>query len=140
EKLAARLHSQTTEERRIGDRMEDGTVYAGISPDTGEKMFTTPEDAPLTMKWERAMDYAAMLEAHGRKDWRVPTRAELNVLYENRDKGALKGTFNVTGSYPAGLYWSSTEGNYADAWTQRFSDGNQGWDNEDLDSSLRCVR
>lgn len=28
--------------RRIGDRMPDGTVYAGISPDTSKPMYTTP--------------------------------------------------------------------------------------------------
>src|SRR5438128_1884955 len=31
-----------------GDRMPDGTVYAGISPDTHERMYTTSSDAPLT--------------------------------------------------------------------------------------------
>ncbi len=95
--------------RKPGDRMADGTIYAGISPDTHKAMYTTPADASLTMKWKKAMDYAAGLDAHGRHDWRVPTKAELNVLWENRDKGALKGTFNVTGSAPAGWYWSSTE-------------------------------
>src|SRR5438552_817465 len=31
-----------------GDRMADGTIYAGVSPDTGKAMYTTPADAPLT--------------------------------------------------------------------------------------------
>src|SRR5207302_7723214 len=31
---------------RIGDRMPDGTVYAGVSPHTGRPMYTTPGDAP----------------------------------------------------------------------------------------------
>ena len=127
-------------EPQVGDRMADGTVYAGISPDTGEKMFTTPDDAPLTMKWKQAMQYAAKLDAHGHQDWRVPTKGELKVLWENRDKGALKGTFNVTGSDPAGWYWSSTEGDKDEAWQQRFSDGDQGWNYNFIDSSLRLVR
>src|SRR5258708_6921449 len=29
-----------------GDRMPDGTVYAGISPESGKPMYTTPGDAP----------------------------------------------------------------------------------------------
>src|SRR5262249_56590304 len=85
-------------ELKPGDRMQDGTIYAGLSPDTGKEMYTTPADATGTMKWKKAMDYAAGLDAHGRRDWRVPTKAEVNVLYETRDKGALKGTLNVTGS------------------------------------------
>src|SRR5438477_9424405 len=31
-----------------GDPMEDGTIYAGISPDTNRPMYTTPVGAPLT--------------------------------------------------------------------------------------------
>src|SRR5205823_762495 len=81
--------------RKPGDRMEDGTIYAGISPDTHKPMYTTARDAPLAMKWKDAMKYAAALDAQGHHDWRVPTKAELNMLYENRDKSALKGTFNV---------------------------------------------
>src|SRR5260370_41766213 len=42
-------------EPKIGDRMPDGTVYAGISPDSGKAMYATPTDAPLTMKSKAAM-------------------------------------------------------------------------------------
>ena len=31
---------------QIGDEMPDGTVYAGLSPDTNKPMYTTPADAP----------------------------------------------------------------------------------------------
>src|SRR5690349_10129930 len=120
--------------------MADGSIFAGISPDTHKAMYVTGADASLTVKWKKAMDYAAGLEAHGRHDWRVPTKAELNLLWENRDKGALKGTFNVTGSDPAGWYWSSTEYVNGYAWDQRFSDGGQLWNGKYVDSSLRCVR
>src|SRR5260221_12518127 len=49
-----------------GVRMRDGTIYAGISPDTGKPMNATPADVPLTMKWKQAMEYAAKLDHHGR--------------------------------------------------------------------------
>src|SRR5437762_3304433 len=35
-------------ELKPGDKMPDGTIYAGISPDTHEPMYTRPSDAPLT--------------------------------------------------------------------------------------------
>ena len=127
-------------EPQAGDRMADGTIYAGISPDTGMKMYATAADASLTMKWKKAMDYAAGLDAHGHQDWRVPSKGELNLLWENRDKGALKGTFNVTGSFPAGWYWSSTQTGTNFAWGQRFSDGIQNWYGQNVESFLRCVR
>src|SRR5437870_5038986 len=35
-------------ERKPGDRMADGSIYAGVSPDTNKPMYTTPADATLT--------------------------------------------------------------------------------------------
>lgn len=131
-------------EPKPGDKMSDGTIYAGISPDTHQPMYTTPEDAPMTCTFNEAAAYANQLNAErhlGHDDWSVPTKAELNVLWKNRDEGALKETFNnVSASDPAGWYWSSTQKGNDDAWTQRFSDGNQYWDVKTLVSSLRCLR
>jgi hypothetical protein len=125
-----------------GDRMEDDTVYAGVSPDTGRPMYTTQADAPLSLRWKEALDYAhdGMTGGHGHDDWRVPTKNELNVLFNNR---ATIGGFNESGSNPAGSYWSSTETDIfgdAWAWAQRFSDGDQHWRLKQGHPSLRCVR
>ncbi len=88
-----------------GDKMPDGTVFAGMSPDTNKPMYATPADASLTMTFNEAKEYAARIDAHGHKDWHVPTKAELNVLFNNR---AAIGGFNVSGSNPAGWYWSAS--------------------------------
>jgi|SRR5581483_5622004 len=131
--------------RAIGDKGTDGTVYAGISPDTGSPLYTTVADAPDHYSWFKGTEYCAALEADGHRDWRVPTIGELAVLYANRNTGALTGSFNETGEYPTGRYWSSSlirnrplrDG---DAWTRRFSDGRR-IDGYRYDfSSLRCVR
>ena len=124
-------------ESKPGDRMPDGSVYAGISPDTGKAMYATSKDEPLTMKWKAAMEYAAKLDAHGHDDWRVPTKSELNVLFNNR---AAIGGFDESGLYPAGWYWSSSQGDNFTAWGQRFSDGHQSTNYRNYVSSLRCVR
>jgi hypothetical protein len=123
-------------EPKVGDRMADGTIFAGISPDTNQPMYVTPKDAPLTMKWKAAMEYAAKLDAHGHKDWRAPTKGELNVLFEN---SAAIGGFDISSSGPAGWYWSSAHINIY-AWAQRFSDGGQDRYYQDGASALRCVR
>jgi hypothetical protein len=107
--------------------MQDGSIFAGISPDTGKQMFAMPADAGLTMTFNEAAKYAKKLNAAkalGHDDWRVPTKAELNTLFENREKGALNGTFNATG-IPAGYYWSGTPINGVVAYGQLFSDGLQ---------------
>ena len=125
-------------EPQIGDKMpaghpQAGWIYAGISKSSHQPFYVAPKDSGV-FRWKEAMAFAA-------KDGsRVPSKEELDQIYEARNEGALKGTFNVTGSDPAGLYWSSTEGINNYAWGQRFSDGNQNWNNKNNDSSLRCVR
>src|SRR6266849_745613 len=117
--------------------MPDGTVYAGVSPETGKAMYATPADAPLTYTFNGAKEYASKLDAHGHNDWRVPTKDELNVLFNNR---AAIGGFNATGPGPAGWYWSSSQYNWWSVWVQRFSDGYQSNASRDDHSSVRCVR
>src|ERR1017187_165709 len=134
---AANDDGKSTGEPKPGDKMPDGTVYAGISPDTHNAMYATPADAPLTYTFNQAQKYAEQLDAHGHKDWRAPTKAELNVLFKNR---AAIGGFNESGSYPAGWYWSSSQNHDFIAWGQRFSDGYQGYNSKINASSLRCVR
>ncbi len=124
-------------ESKPGERMEDGTVYAGISPDTNRPMYATAGDAPLTMTFSEAQKYAEKLDAHGYQDWRLPTTAELNVLFNNR---AAIGGFDRSGSEPAGWYWSTSPFHEWDAWGQRFSDGNQDNYGKGYRSSVRCVR
>jgi hypothetical protein len=128
----------------IGTIMPDGSVFAGVSPDTGRPMYATPKDHTgfFGLKYlftvRGAFAAASKLKAHGRNDWRVPSRAELNVLFRNR---AAIGDFNASGSTPAGWYWSSAR--YVNdhfAWAQRFSDGLQNDINMNSRSALRCVR
>jgi Protein of unknown function (DUF1566) len=121
----------------IGTKMPDGTIYSGISPDTGKPFYAMPVDAPQPVKWEAARNYAKDLDAHGYKDWRLPSKGELGVLFNNR---AAIGGFNVTGAYPAGWYWSASEDSEWYAWGQRFSDGCQHYHSKDFPSSVRCVR
>jgi hypothetical protein len=135
----------------IGDKMPDGTILAGYYED--KPLYTTPTDAPLTYTFNEAAKYADQLNARkylGHDDWRVPSKGELNVLFVNCNQGKLKGTFNDTGSFSAGWYWSSTplndyigwEQRFNDyvGWAQRFSDGNPNLYYRFYDSSLRCVR
>ena len=122
---------------RVGDRMADGSIFAGISPDTGKPMFTTPNDVPLTMTFNEAADYATSLDAHGHKDWRVPTRGEMRVLFESRKE---IDNFNLSGSGHSAWYWSSETPNDVGAWCQRFSDGFQELGFRTDTIACRCVR
>lgn len=44
---------------KVGQRIYDGTVYAGTSPDTGTALYAMPKDAPGVKQWKEAMAYAA---------------------------------------------------------------------------------
>jgi len=81
------------------------------------------------MKWDEAMAACADL----RDGWRLPTKDELNVLYENQDK------IEFGGFCPA-VYWSSTESGTSHAWAQNFDDGFQGGDNKNVNYYVRAVR
>ncbi len=122
-------------EPQIGDVMpaghkQAGWIYAGISKTTHEPFYVAPKDSGV-FQWKEAMAFAAK---HGA---RVPSQDELDQIYEARNKGALKDTFNVTGSNSAGWYWASRDDSSL-AWAQRFSDGIR--DSKISVSSLRCVR
>jgi hypothetical protein len=135
-----RARKEREDQARIGYKMPDGTIHAGVSPDTAKKMYAMPTDAPLTFTFKEAQKYAEGVNARkqfGHNDWRVPTKNELNVLFNNR---AAIGGFDVGGSGPACWYWSATPNNGWNMWCQRFSDGYQNDYSEDFDLSVRLVR
>jgi hypothetical protein len=112
-----------------GDVMPDGTVYAGVSPESGIAMYVTPADVPHQITFDEAARYMAALNAHGHHDWRLPSEAELLQIYRNRDRGALKDTFTTSGSSLARWYWSGTEQGEDPSyvWGVDFTDGGFGW-------------
>ena len=121
----------------VGQRLPDGSVYAGTSPDTGRPMYTTPKDTGLCSDWMKAIDHAAKFDAHGHQDWRVPSKGELRQLFAHR---AAIGNFDESGSHPDGWYWSSSEGCIRGASVLRFNDGAQGYNYQHHVATLRCVR
>jgi len=64
------------------------------------------------MTWHEAVEVCKKLGPR----WRLPTKDELNMLYENNEE--IGGFANV-------FYWSSTEVGYNLAWKQNFLDGYQ---------------
>jgi hypothetical protein len=123
-----------------GHKMPDGTIYLGTSPDAGKPMYAMPADAPLTMTFNKAAEYAKTVnsqKACGHDDWRLPTKNELDVLFNNR---AAIGGFDLRGSDPAGWYWSATPYDIWHPWCQRFSDGARSNFYKKDRSSVRLVR
>lgn len=87
----------------IGLSTPDG-IFLGPSPETGTPLYSAAIDAPARMDWAEAMEYAKEFNHYGHKDWRLPAKSELSILFKNR---GLIGGFK-SGGYPTGWYWSST--------------------------------
>jgi hypothetical protein len=82
-------------------------------------------------------DYAAKLADdlvhNGYSDWFLPSRDELDLMYENLHQQGL-------GGFAAVAYWSSSELSSNSAWAQNFSTGNQGSGNKNFDYRVRAAR
>lgn len=122
---------------KVGDGLVDGTIYAG------NDFAATPANAPGLYTWADGKRYCENLEANGHDDWTLPTKDQLNHLYEKRNTGVFAGTFNERAFSTADWYWSFTEhaSNSSSAWNQRFTDGDDDWNHKDgIELSVRCVR
>ena len=64
------------------------------------------------MKWDEAKKTCADLG----DGWRLPTRLELLLMYNNQDE---------LGGFASNYYWSSTEGGSNHVWNQDFFNGYQ---------------
>ena len=70
------------------------------------------------MTWHEAVEVCKKLG----KGWRLPTKDELNFLYENKEE---------IGGFANNFYWSSTEVDNFNAWSQNFILGALGSGNKD---------
>jgi clan AA aspartic protease (TIGR02281 family) len=93
-------------------------------------------DFPKIMDWDNAKNACASLG----DGWRLPTKEELNILFENKEK---------IGGFVHDLYWSSTKDlsvkEYTAVWMQYFRDGpNSGvqlrWSGDYGTNHVRAVR
>ncbi len=124
------MSAQTKE---IGQRIEGGTVYAGVCPSTGQEIHAMPEDAGIVLTFNEAARYVTEVNARntlGHNDWRLPTREELAVLNAAQNQGTLKGTFNTTGANSS-WYLSGEKAtrmkaqDIAGVWQQHFTNPHQ---------------
>ena len=79
------------------------------------------------------------LSLGGENDWYLPSKYELNLMYENIGQGNALGLGNV-GGFAITYYWSSTEVDVTNAWRQGFNAGNQYSSNKLINYYVRAVR
>jgi hypothetical protein len=64
------------------------------------------------------------------KDWYLPSKAELNLLYQKKD---------IVGGFAASNYWSSSEVSKLKAWDQEFGGGFQFKDDKSFTLNVRAI-
>ena len=82
----------------------------------------------------RAAQLCASLDFDGFKDWFLPSKDELDLMYKNLKQKGLGGFSNNN------WYWSSSQYNNNNAWSQSFGDGRQYHYDKNYTYSVRAVR
>jgi hypothetical protein len=75
----------------------------------------------------------------GEGDWYLPSKYELNLMFENIGQGNALGLGNI-GNFDNTFYWSSTEDDNDEAWRQVFGYGGQAGSPKSSTFSVRAVR
>ena len=91
------------------------------------KLVVSENDFPIAINWDQAKKICPLLG----KGWRLPTKDELNMVFQNRIK---IGGFKFDG------YWSSTEGSNGVALFQSLINGDQNYSLKSNLGYFRAVR
>jgi hypothetical protein len=97
----------------------------------GGKKYQVSKDLGAT-EWEEAISLCNNLSYNGYTDWYLPTKSELNSMFENQ--------YEIGGFSWGGRYWSSTEESSSEAWYHSFDGyGSNYWYKYNT-YRVRCVR
>lgn len=112
---------------KLGDILHDGGIVFYVDASGYHGLAANAEDASIKATWHDARQ----LTGTNRLGWHLPTKDELQLLYEHR---------NLVGGFADHLYWSSTESGSFNAWFQNFYTGHQLNSNKNLTYRVRTVR
>ena len=113
---------------RIGERGPGGGLVFHIDG----KMAYEVSDVLGRLKWWEAEDLVAGCHRGGFFDWRLPTKEELNLVYQKLRKPGIIGDKD--------WFWSSSQHVYDSHHAQRFDDGHQARFNDVHECSVRAIR
>ena len=109
----------------VENAVELAEIYCG-----GETLYIYPSNNSGNTNWSTAMAICRNLTAYGFTDWYLPSRTELNCLFDAQAK---------IGGFGNHEFWSST-GNTEYAWIQNFYDGKQFNNDKEDNAFVRCIR
>ena len=103
-------------------------IYVNAKGDHG--MIVSSKEVG-SVDYEKAQKICAAYKVGNISGWRLPSKDELNIIYQNRKH---------LGDYTKGNYWSATEEGKNSAMVQNFSNGNQSKSNKSSSCAVRAVR
>ena len=92
------------------------------------KFEIAPKTTETRLNWADARLYCFALNIGGKSGWRLPSKEELNEIYESDN------------DFAKNFYWSSTEFNAYNAWLQLFANGYQNGNDKDSNYYVRAIR
>lgn len=107
-----------------------GGIVIYITPKGDHGMIVSSKEVG-SVDWEKAKKICEAYKVGNFAGWRLPSKDELNIIYQNR---------KYLGNYAKGGYWSSTEEGKNSAMSQNFTNGNIGKSNKSAAMSVRAVR
>ena len=117
----------------------DGTAIGTGAQNTIDIVTQFGGQEPYASKTDYAAKLCSDLESGGYDDWFLPSKDELDAIWDNLvDDGT--GSNNGVGGFANGSYWSSSEGSSRYAWGQYFDNGHQYFSNKTLTKRVRAVR
>ena len=114
----------------VGDTGTGGGTVISVVPGDGgatilevaPKGWSGKDTDPEAVSWEEGMTRAAAYTGGEKTDWNLPTREELNILWEYPERDVIGGFGRDADGGSAVGYWSSDSNNDL-AWWQQFEDG-----------------
>jgi Protein of unknown function (DUF1566) len=119
--------NQTQQSYAVGDKILNNGIVFFVDGTGAHGLVAKSTDETATMIWS---DAVAAVKANG-SDWRLPTSAELLLLYTHR---------KFIGGFTDDDYWSATEQDVNSAWIQGFRTGDQDRYNKYSKLRVRSVR
>lgn len=117
----------------------DGTAIGTGAQNTIDIVTQFGGQEPGASKTDYAAKLCSDLESGGYDDWFLPSKDELDAIWDNLvDDGT--GANSGVGGFAEDSYWSSSEGSSHDAWSQAFTIGYQYDYAKTYDLRVRAVR
>lgn len=123
---------------------DDGTLIGGDAGLIGigeGQAATTAIVAHMEVKYitDTAAQFCDALSHNGFDDWFLPSKDELNAIWDNLVNNGI-GSNSGVGGFAYVSYWSSSESSSTYAWYHGFDDGSQGNFIKNIIRRVRAVR